>query len=309
MTASATPCTSRRPVRLTLYLPIAEGIVDGSIPRWEEVLALARHAESVGFDGVALGEHFFARFGEHPVGAWDCWSWLAGLAATTERVTLTALVTCTNYRNPALIAKMAETVDAMSGGRFVLGVGAGWLQDEFDAFGFPFDHRVDRFAEAIHIIHGLLRTGRVDFTGQYYQVCELELRPRGPRPSGPPILVGTTGPRMLRLAARYADVWDTNFRPADELPALQATLDAACAEEDRAPATIARSASVTLSLAGESNSFGMPAQLSGTPDEVAASLRAYATAGFSDVVVSLTPCTPEGIDEFLPVLDLLDHEP
>ena len=109
-----------------------------------------------------------------------------------------------------------------------LASGQAWLKDEFDAFGFPFDHRlVTRFAEALHVIHGLLRQGQIDFAGTYYQIRQCELSPRGPRVGGPPILVGTTGPRMMRLAARYADVWDTNFRKVDQLPDLQTALDSA----------------------------------------------------------------------------------
>jgi alkanesulfonate monooxygenase SsuD/methylene tetrahydromethanopterin reductase-like flavin-dependent oxidoreductase (luciferase family) len=226
----------------------------------------------------------------------------------TRRVALTPFVTCTNFRNPALIAKMAATVDEMSGGRLVLGLGAGWLRSEFDAFGFPFDHRVSRFAEAIQIIHGLLRHGQVDFAGEYYQTRGCELLPRGPREGGPPILVGTTGPRMLRLTARYANAWDTNFRPLDQLPALQAALDDACGEEGRDPATVERSASVTVAAAGEKNPYVMAPQVSGTTEEMTASLRAYADLGFSQVVVWLTPCTLAGIDAFAPVLEQLRRD-
>ncbi len=115
----------------------------------------------------------------------------------------------TKFRNPAILAKMAATLDAISGGRLILGLGAGWHAPEFEAFGIPFDHRVDRFEEALQIIVPLLHTGQVDFQGRYYRTPNCELRPRGPRASGPQILIGAAGPRMLRLAARYADAWNT----------------------------------------------------------------------------------------------------
>jgi alkanesulfonate monooxygenase SsuD/methylene tetrahydromethanopterin reductase-like flavin-dependent oxidoreductase (luciferase family) len=285
-------------------------MMDGSTPRWTDVLALARRAEDAGFDGVTLGEHFLARFGGTTLGGWDSGSLLAALAAATRRVTLEFLVTCTSFRNPALVAKIADTVDEISGGRLVLGLGAGWLEAEFTAFGFPFDHRVSRFSEAIAIIHGLLRSGRMDFAGRYYEVRDCELRPRGPRPEGPQILIGTNGSRMMHLTARYADVWDTNFRPPAELPALQTALDEACASEGRDPATLTRSASITVGLNGASNPYGLPTHLTGSPSELAAGLRAYADAGFSQVVVWIAPTTLAGIDTFAPVLNLLhqgDH--
>lgn len=298
----------RRPLRVAFHLPSMTGMMEGATPRWTDLLALTRRAEEIGFDAVTIGDHYFYRDPGETGGGWDSWSLLAGLAAATERITLTMLVTSTNFRNPGLIAKMADTLDEMCNGRFVLGLGAGWLKDEFDAFGFPFDRRVGRFSEAFEIIHSLLRRGEVDFSGTYYQLRQCELIPRGPRPQGPPLLVGTTGPRMMRLAARYADIWDTNFHKWDALPDLQSALNSACAEVGRDPATIERSASITVSFTGSKNVFGMSAQLSGTPAEVAAGLRAYAAAGFSQVVVWLTPNTLASLNDFAPVLELLDRD-
>ena len=113
---------------------------------------------------------------------------------------------CTGFRNPAILAKMADTLDEVSDGRVVLGLGAGWHEPEYHAFGIPYDHRVGRFEEALAIIVPLLREGRVDFQGQYYQARDCVLAPRGPRAGGPPILIGAQRPRMMALAARYADV-------------------------------------------------------------------------------------------------------
>src|SRR5438046_2801072 len=141
-------------------------------------------------------DHLTMREGTQTTPVWEGWSLLSALAASTRRVELGTLVVATSFRNPALLAKIADTVDEISGGRLVLGLGAGWHEPEYLAFGYPFDHRVSRFAEAIAIIHGLLRDGCVDFDGTYSSPRDCELRPRGPRPQGPPIMIGSTSPRM-----------------------------------------------------------------------------------------------------------------
>ena len=130
---------------------------------------------------------------------------------TTSRIELGPFVACNSFRNPALLAKMAVTLDEVSDGRLVLGIGAGWHEPEYHAFGYPYDDRVGRFEEALQIIAPLLREGRVDFEGRYCQARDCEIAPRGPRPAGPPILIGAQRPRMMRLAARFADIYDTDF--------------------------------------------------------------------------------------------------
>src|ERR687893_2015533 len=183
----------------------------GATPRWSDLAAIARRAEEVGFDSLWVQDHLLFRYpDQEPEGPWESFSLLAALAAVTSRVELGTLVTCVSYRNPALTAKIADTIDEISGGRLILGLGAGWHEPEYAAFGFPYDHRVSRFEEALQIITALLRTGHVDFQGAYYTARDCELRPRGPRPEGPPILVGGSGERMLRIAARYADAWNAH---------------------------------------------------------------------------------------------------
>jgi alkanesulfonate monooxygenase SsuD/methylene tetrahydromethanopterin reductase-like flavin-dependent oxidoreductase (luciferase family) len=127
---------------------------------------------------------------------------LAALAEATQRVEIGTLVLCNSLRYPALLAKMATTADEVSGGRLILGVGAGWNEPEYQEFGLPFDHRVGRFAEALQILGPLLREGHVDFAGQYYHARNCDDVPRGPREAGPPLLVGSEGPRMLKLTAQ-----------------------------------------------------------------------------------------------------------
>ena len=201
----------RRPFKIGLFVPHFEQPWSGRGPRWADIAAMARRAEEVGFDSFWLPDHLLFRFPQvHQQGAWDVWSLLAALAATTRTLEIGPLVACSSFRNPALIAKMAATIDEISGGRLILGLGAGWHEPEYTAFGFPYDHRVSRFEEALRIIVPLLRTGHADVQGTYYTARDCELRPRGPRPEGPPLLVGGSGERMLRLAARYADAWNAD---------------------------------------------------------------------------------------------------
>ena len=208
---------------------------------------------------------------------------------------------------------MADTVEEISGGRLILGLGAGWNEPEYIAFGYPFDHRVSRFEEALTIISGLLRDGHIDFEGAYYEARDCELRPRGPRPDGPPIIVGasTAGPRMLDLTARYADGWNTWFsstgNTVEGLLPLLAKVDAACEAAGRDPATLERSAAVIVEVGPHEPSAMTGPPLTGSPAEIAAGLRAHADAGLSHVQIWLEPNTPAGIEAFAPVLEELDR--
>jgi alkanesulfonate monooxygenase SsuD/methylene tetrahydromethanopterin reductase-like flavin-dependent oxidoreductase (luciferase family) len=209
-------------------------------------------------------------------------------------------VACTAYRNPALLAKLAVTLDEVSGGRLVLGLGAGWNEAEFRAFGFPFDHLASRFAEALQIIHPLLRIGRVDFTGTYYAAPDCEITPRGPRPAGPPLLLAGYGPRMLRLIARYGDMWNMAYMSrvaqfARRLP----DVEAACAAEGRDPATLP--ATLTLAaaypdLAPHTGFMEDEGFLTGAPEEIAAGLHAFAAAGVEHVMIHCEPAIPAALD-------------
>lgn len=181
----------------------------GPVPRFDHVAAQVRAAEQVGFDSFWLSDHLLFRFPPRETGRWEVMTMLGALAAITHRIRLGPLVACTAFRPPALLAKIADTLDEVSAGRLILGLGAGWHEPEFRAFGYPFDHRVSRFAEALEIVVPLLRKGQVDFVGEYVEAHDAQLVPRGPSRSGPPIWIAGKGPRMLRLAARYADAWNT----------------------------------------------------------------------------------------------------
>jgi len=320
-----------RPLKVGYALPETEFRRGPAVARWAELRQMAERAEAVGFDSLWVIDRLLFPAEDEFVdvtiaethGGWEAWSLMAALAAVTSRVELGQLVTNNLFRNPALLAKMAATVDEISDGRLILALGAGDGGGDAAMFGFPHDRRVDRFAEAIQIIRGLLREGRVDFQGRYYQVDQGELRPRGPREHGPPIMIGSQlGPRMLELAARYADLWNTFIPiPPDEVAATLAPLDAACEAVGRDPATLGRVLMLSVDLPGPrqhppSTAYGIDRAaevaagevLTGEPPDIAARLRAYAEAGIGHVVVHLDPDTVAGIDAFAPVFALLDGD-
>jgi alkanesulfonate monooxygenase SsuD/methylene tetrahydromethanopterin reductase-like flavin-dependent oxidoreductase (luciferase family) len=163
--------------RVGLMLPISEGQMEGGVARWTDILAMAQTAEAVGFDSLWLADHFIYRFpGEEESGPWEAFTILAALAAATKRVQIAPLVAATSFREPALLAKIADTMDEVSGGRFILGLGAGWNQPEYTAFGYPYDHLASRFEEALTIITRMLHGEHVTFQGRYYQVEDAFLR-------------------------------------------------------------------------------------------------------------------------------------
>ena len=310
-----------RPLKVGVFIGLFTGFMDGRTMSWADVAGMARTAEEIGFDSVWLPDHFLIPTTPAPEndGQWDCGSMLAALAAVTSRVEIGTLVLATGFRNPTLIAKTADAVDEISGGRLLLGLGAGYHEPEYRAFGYPFDHRSSRFAEALQIISGLLRNGHVDFDGTYYQAHVEAMLPRGPRPNGPPILVGTRGPKTLRLTAQYADllntgVWGRNSRPED-LGSAMSDADAACREVGRDPATLGRTVGLQW-LAADlpegrpdwwlKSRFGPP--LTGSPEEVAEIFREFARAGESHLQVIPWPHTLAGLEAFRPVLEALDQD-
>lgn len=309
---TGTPCG--RPLEVGVLLPHFCGALDGGTPRWADLRAMARAADDVGFDSIWTFDELLWRFeGSEPIAFWENWSLLAAVAEATSRARVGTLITCANYRNPALLARMAETVDEISDGRLVLGLGAGWSEDQFGMFGFAFDHRFDRFDEALQIIHGLLRTGHVDFEGQYHQARDLESTPRGPRPNRIPILIGGIGPRMLSLAARYGDEWNawipSRSRPA-EVPPLREALDAACGAAGREPTSLRRSVGIAVGLGDATLRIGpldwTPGAIRGSPQQIATTLRRFADEGIAEVQIALAPFGTRGIEAFAPVLAELD---
>jgi alkanesulfonate monooxygenase SsuD/methylene tetrahydromethanopterin reductase-like flavin-dependent oxidoreductase (luciferase family) len=294
---------SSRPIEFGIMLPESEYEMAGQTAGWADFSAMAAKTEELGFDSLWFADHLQMKLPDgRDQGAWECWSILSAFAATTKRIEIGPFVTATAYRNPALLARIAETVDEISGGRLVLGIGSGWAEWEYHVHGWPYDHRASRFEEALKIVTSLIRTGKADFEGEYYTIKDALLRPRGPRPDGMPIMIGTfKGERMMRLAAKEADhwnIWANAFgnRAADLKPLLE-QMDGYCREVDRDPATLKRSASVLVDFEG---AYGRPGQpvpsLTGTARELADEYLRYAEAGVELLQLYPDPCTVEGIE-------------
>ncbi len=219
---------------------------------WPEIREVAKVAEACGLDSIWVGDHLLYRDDDGSRGPFEAWSVLAALAEATERVALGPLVASTSFHSPVMLAKKAATVDDISGGRLILGLGAGWNWVEYDAFGFAYDRRVDRFEEAFAIIRTLLREGEIDFDGRFYTASGAELLPR-PRPDIP-LMVGSNGPRMLRVALPHVGLWNTwhtdfGNRP-DGLPPLLEAVDAACVDVGRDPTEVGRTVALYVQLPG-----------------------------------------------------------
>jgi len=290
-----------RPLKVGVFLPVDRP--------WSDIRRMAETAEAVGFDSVWVMDHLLFRNDEGESGVWECFSLVSAIAAATSRVEIGTLVACMPFRNPGLLAKIVDTCEEISRGRLILGLGAGWHEPEFEAFGYPFDHRASRFEEAFTILRGLLREGRVDFEGRFHQAPNGALLPRGPRPTGPPLMIGTRGERMLKLTAEHADLWNGCwFRDPSEVARQLALVDAACAAVGRPPAALGRTGGIRFDLPGRTGKgAGKPAPLIESPAQAADLLRAYAAAGLGHVQVWLDPRTPESIESLAPALELLDR--
>jgi alkanesulfonate monooxygenase SsuD/methylene tetrahydromethanopterin reductase-like flavin-dependent oxidoreductase (luciferase family) len=293
-------------MRVGIVLPIAEEDGEAGVPSYASIRAVALAAEAAGLDSVWVFDHLLFRFDGETSGIHECWTILAAIAEATRRVELGTIVMCTGFRNAALLAKMAATLDQVSDGRLILGIGAGWHDPEFEAFGYPTDHKVGRFEESLAVIIGLIREGRADLDGRFVTARDVVLLP----PARPdlPILVAAKGPRMLELTARHADAWNLAWfgMPDERLARVRGELVAACARVGRDPATLTITVGVTVryptGTAGAEGDEDGPAPsspgLSGTPDAIAAGLQAHAAAGAQHVIAAIEPCTPETVALF-----------
>jgi F420-dependent oxidoreductase-like protein len=262
----------------------------GAAQPYSDILEVARHAADTGWDGVYVADHFMPNAGpgadvDHPV--LECGTLLAALGAAVPRVRLGSLVYGNTYRHPAVLANMAATVDHVTGGRFTLGVGAGWQVNEHEQYGIelpPVKQRLDRFVEALRVLHGLLRQPRTTVEGRYYRVTDAVCEPK-PVQDPLPILVGGGGERrMLGIVARYADVWNTWGRP-DVIAHKSGVLDRYCAEVGRDPKTIARTAQA-LTVVGQPLPEGAPMPvIGGSPEQLAADVARYREIGLDELIV------------------------
>ena len=292
--------TNTRPLAVGVQLPEIERPV-----RWPEIRDMAVTIEGLGFDSIWAGDHLLYEKPDGPVAPWEAWSLLAAVAAITDRVQIGPLVAATSFHSPAMLAKKATTVDEISGGRLILGLGAGWNRVEYRAYGFPFDHRASRFEEAFTIIRTLLREGEIDFDGTYYTARECTLVPRS-RPGGPPIMVGSMGPRVLAATLPYVDLWNTWHAWFGNNPEgfvdLNATIDDAAVAVGRDPSEIGRTAALYWQFEGgggrtqgDSERHSADPQ-AGSPDDLAAALRTYADLGVDHVQLVLDPITIRSVE-------------
>jgi alkanesulfonate monooxygenase SsuD/methylene tetrahydromethanopterin reductase-like flavin-dependent oxidoreductase (luciferase family) len=287
-------------MKVGVTVPLAYGdLQDGRAPTFRETAEFSRHAEQVGLDSIWVFDHLIFRFPPEPdEGLHEAWTTLSALAPVVPRVELGALVMCTSFRNAGLLAKMAATLDDLSDGRLILGIGCGWHQPEYDAFGYPFDHLVGRFEEDLEAIHRLLRGETVSREGRWSRYENARLLP--PPARVPPILVASKGERMLRLTAQYAEAWNTAWFGGVDAMVRQrlADLAAACDAVGRPPGEIRRTVGIRVFEPGErgddARSTDADAQgLADIFDELDA-------AGFADAIawtIGKTPAALERIGE------------
>jgi alkanesulfonate monooxygenase SsuD/methylene tetrahydromethanopterin reductase-like flavin-dependent oxidoreductase (luciferase family) len=296
-----------RPCKVGVQLPEVERFVP-----WPEYLDLARRAENAGYDSIWVGDHLVYDLPDGSTrGPYEAWTTLAAIAAATERVEIGPLVASTGFHAPAMLAKQAATVDAISQGRLIVALGAGWNRREFDAFGFPYDRRVSRFEEALAIIAPLLREGRTAYHGQFFDVDDCVLDPRPVREGGPPIMLGSNSPRMLSIGLPVVDSWNVWWsiydNSVEKFARVKAEVDAVMPAGRTVPATAA--VLVTLPggrgrLMGETYDATVTTV---TPDDLGQHIRELAAAGAKHLQLVLDPITVESIDTIGAVLADLDR--
>jgi alkanesulfonate monooxygenase SsuD/methylene tetrahydromethanopterin reductase-like flavin-dependent oxidoreductase (luciferase family) len=296
-----------------VVLPNLEDPPTGEAPSWETIRDMARQAEVLGFDTVWVADELLWQM--DPFGARGWWEGVAlagAVAASTTTIGVGTWVLSALHRNPALTAKVAETLDEISGGRFLFGLGAGHAGRQGEAFGYPLDHTIGRYQEALEIIVPLLREGRADFAGEYHRVVNLEHRPRGPRAGRIPLMLGGHQARTMGLAVRYADIWSDYARESSLVEAFEPVLrqlDALCAEQGRDPASLGRSIGVVVEPIDEHNAeeAGLGVPISGSTEEIATQVRRFGEIGVTRIELVLMPPTPAALEAVAPVLELLDN--
>lgn len=261
---------------------------------WADVLALARHVEATGWDGLYVADHFMGsggEFGPDTTPNLEATAALAALAMGTDRLRLGSLVLGNTYRHPAVLANWAATVDHISGGRLLLGVGAGWQQNEHEQYGIDLPapgERVERFEEACLVLKGLLREERTTMGGRHYRLADAVAEPK-PVQRPLPLLIGGKGDRMMGVVARHADEWNM-WGLAHTIAERAAVLDRRCEAIGRDPASIARSAQALVILTDDprvasQDRTGDRATIAGTTDDVVEAVGAWRAAGVDEVIV------------------------
>jgi alkanesulfonate monooxygenase SsuD/methylene tetrahydromethanopterin reductase-like flavin-dependent oxidoreductase (luciferase family) len=293
-------------VEIGIVLPLFQSGAERVTLRWEHLRGLAARAEELGFDTVwTIDELLWLPAGKPPVGVWEGVAMTGAVAAVTSRAKVGTWVLSALHRNPGITAKAAETLDEISGGRFVFGLGAGHAYPvQARAFGLPEDKIVARYEEALEIIVPLMRGQTADFHGTYHQANDLRQVPQGPRPGRIPIYLGGNGPRVQRIAARKADIWSSYIESSvDEAGPRMESFLAICAEEGRDPASIGKSIGLSVDTskpAGEKADV-----LSGSAEEMAPTLRGFIDLGYDQIELMFAPHTIAGLEALAPLLTLL----
>jgi len=301
-----------RPCKIGVQLPEVERFVP-----WPELIAMTQAAEAVGFDSVWLGDHLLYDLPDGTVrGPWEVFTSLAALAAVTSHVQLGTLVASLGFHEPAMLAKMAATVDAISQGRLILGVGSGWNRREYDAFGIPFDHRVDRFQESFGLVRRLLAGETVTHTGTYYRLDRCRIDPPAVRPGGPLLMLGSNSPRMLSIGLPHVHQWNvwwslfgnTAAGFAEVVADVRARTEAAGRDPDEVEATACVYVQVP---GGAGRTMGDPEMariqpLRGAATEIAEQLAQFAAAGAAHLQLVVDPITQPAIEWLGEVLAALD---
>jgi alkanesulfonate monooxygenase SsuD/methylene tetrahydromethanopterin reductase-like flavin-dependent oxidoreductase (luciferase family) len=263
---------------------------------WSDVVDVATHAEATGWDRVYVADHFMGddqHAGDTISPTFEATAAMAGLAMVTDRVRLGSLVFGITYRHPAVLANWAKTVDHMSNGRLLLGVGAGWQINEHEQYGIELGRpgvRIDRFEESLQVLNGLLRTPVTNVAGEHYRLTDAVMEPK-PVQDRLPILIGGKGDRMMGVVARHADEWNMWSSP-DEFAERSKALDAACADIDRDPATIARSTQALFFIGDDTAKIDSliervkprPA-VGGSAERLIEAVQGWADVGVDEVIV------------------------
>ena len=280
--------------------------VEWEVP-FPELIKMAQEAEAVGFDSVWYGDHLIYDLAVGARGPWEAWTTLAAIAQATTTIELGPLVASTSFHAPTMLAKQAATVDAISQGRLIVGLGAGWNQREYDAFGFAYDKRVSRFEEAFTIIRTLLADGEIDYHGTFHDAEQCVLHPRSPRPGGPPLMVGSIGDRMLDITLPHVDSWNmwwsqygnTAAGFAHEKSRVDQLIQAAGRSINDVEATAAvhiRLADGKGRLMGDYVGDADIKPLTGSPDELGSQLQEFESAGAAHIQLCVDPITRDSIN-------------
>jgi alkanesulfonate monooxygenase SsuD/methylene tetrahydromethanopterin reductase-like flavin-dependent oxidoreductase (luciferase family) len=306
------------PLEIGLNLPTWPR-ADGTVASWTDMRGLARDAEALGVDRLWVADHLVRVLPTgREVGFRECWTILSATAEATTRVGIGSFMASAGFRNPGLLARMAETLDEVSGGRLVLGIGSGVpaTDSSWRIFGYDDSHPVQRFAETVEAITRLLRGERVTMAGEFVHLANATVDPRGPRPGGLPVWAAAKGERTMDVAARWADGVNVNvgLTGPDDAATIMALAANACERAGRDPATLAVTGWGRIALDAESRGVERPGWLAGEPAEVAATLRAIADKGVRHVSVyagmeedrsPLPALTAPALERFAPVLEAL----